>query len=143
MPFLFRTRSCGQLPMEYGRLIKKWKKHHLHVHPPTHPSFTANMNHLGPMNYYHHSWLITIMCINPQNGHAGLNPSPYITVSLLGHSFISLSWHCSFIVLILYCSFTLSFSQWLNVMKVGLVWFCVSPWSNHLPSLLKGPSHVI
>ena len=50
-----------------------------------------------------------------------------ILLYLLQGIVIPLLPHYSFIILILRCSFTFCFSQWLNVMKVGLVWFVSVP----------------
>ena len=138
MPFLFSTRSCGRYHGKMGASSRT-----ITSTPSSKPSIQSSlpkMNH-GPTNYHRQSWLITVV-LKFSYGHARLNNSPYTFIFTTGHCY-------SFIatLLVYHSHFTMFFYILLqSVVKCDESRFsmvCVSPWSNHLPSLLKGPSHVI
>ena len=136
MPFFSSYEVTRSIPLEYGHLIRN---HHTRLHPPSH--LMPRMKHYGPMNYHRRSWPITVV-LKFAYGHARLNIGPNTFIFTTGHCY-------SFIatLLVYHSHFTMFFYILLqSVVKCDESRFsmvCVSPWSDHLPSLSKGPSHVI
>ena len=139
LPFLFSTRSRGRYPWKMGASSRTITS--ISILHAVHPVFTAqneSWTHELP------SIIMANDCIfiKPSNSHARPNISPNTFIFTTGHCY-------SFIatLLVYHSHFTMFFYILLqSVVKCDESRFsmvCVSPWSNHLPSLLKGPSHVI
>ena len=139
LPFLFSTRSRGRYPWKMGASSRTITS--ISILHAVHPVFTAqneSWTHELP------SIIMANDCIfiKPSNSHARPNISPNTFIFTTGHCY-------SFIatILVYHSHFTMFFYILLqSVVKCDESRFsvvCVSPWSYHLPSLLKGPSHVI
>ena len=124
----------------------RWAPHQepSHPSPSSKPSIQSSLPQMIIRTHELPSMIMANDCIfiKPSNGHARPNISPNTFIFTTGHCY-------SFIatLLVYHSHFTMFFYILLqSVVKCDESRFsmvCVSPWSNHLPSLLKGPSHVI
>ena len=140
LPFLFSTRSCGRYHLKIGASSRTVSP--ISILQAILPVFAAQ-NESWTQRIPSRIMAKNCRFIKCPNSHARLNISPNTFIS----SFRALFYSFIATLFIYHCHFTFLFYILLQSVDKGsesrLSMVCVSPWSNNLPSLLKGPSHVI